>query len=868
MSWHGRRTDEDFNAETRAHIDLETDRLIAEGLQPEEARIEARRAFGNLAQTQERFYESRRQMWWDDLQSDLRYAVRTLARNPGFAAVAVLTLALGVGATVAIFTVVNAVLLRPLPYPDADRIVAVGHHAPGLTQAELQSSTGLIAYYRENARMLTRMAGFKTQDRNLTGSGRPERVRVLSATPELFNVLAVRPEVGRPFYGSDAQKGAALVTIVTYAFWQSRLGGDADVVGQRVELDGQQVEIVGVMPPTFVFPDPETRLLTPLWLDPKGIFGDFGTSTLARLAPGTTLEAARQEMDSLQRRIPERFGMPQKLLDGWRWSVTVEPLRDRVIGDISKVLWILFASVGLVLLIAGANVANLFLVLVESRRRELAVRSALGASRARIARAFLAESFVLVLAGGITGLLIAWTGIRLLVAHGPAALPRLHEVSVDGTVLVFTAGLILLAGVVLGTLPMVRLPRQAFVALPLDAVRGSTPGRERRRVRQLLIVGQVAMALVLLVGCGLMLKSGARLYGVDPGLKVDGVLTAGVSLGAQQDRARAVTFYHRVLDEVARLPGVASVGATNVLPFEADLMSGSGVRILSRPQVANEVRPIARYKAITAGYFEALRMPLVDGRAPERADSEQDRSVIWVNETFMREFLISRAVGERVSINGRTLEIVGVVGDVREFGLREDVRPTAYLPLRAVASVPLDVMYVVVRTTGPPTSLALPVRAALVNVDPSVPLTTVRSMEQIVASSLAQMSFTMTLLGIAAGVALVLGVIGLHGVTRYIVSQRTNEIGVRLALGAQPGDVRGMVVRQGIGVALVGVVVGLMAAYGLSRVMTSLLFEVSPHDPATFGATALVLMAVSSVATYLSARGATHVDPVVALRYE
>jgi putative ABC transport system permease protein len=376
------------------------------------------------------------------------------------------------------------------------------------------------------------------------------------------------------------------------------------------------------------------------------------------------------------------------------------------------------------------------------------------------------------------------------------------------------------------------------------------------------------MALVLLVGCGLMLQSVARLYAVDPGLKIEGLLTAGVSLGAQRDRARAVTFYHRVLDEVAGLPGVASAGAANILPFEAGLMSGSGVRILSRPQVENEIRPIARYKAITAGYFDALGMPLLEGRAPVRADSEQDRSVLWVNETFRREFLTGRAVGERVSINGRTLEIVGVVGDVREFGLREDMRPTAYLPLRAVASVPLDVMYVVLRTTGAPGSLASAVRAAVGRVDPSVPLTTVRTMEQIVASSLGQMFFTMTLLGIAANVALVLGVIGLYGVTRYIVSQRTNEIGVRLALGAQPRDVRGMVLRQGVSVALIGVIVGLTAAYALTRVLASLLFEVSVHDPVTFAATAVVLVVVSAVATYLSARRATQVDPLVALRYE
>jgi putative ABC transport system permease protein len=548
--------------------------------------------------------------------------------------------------------------------------------------------------------------------------------------------------------------------------------------------------------------------------------------------------------------------------------VSVDPLRDHVVGDMSRPLWILFGTVGLVLLIAGAIVANLFLVRAESRRRELAVRSALGASRARITRAFLAESLVLALAGGAVGLLTAAAGIRLLIAYGPAKLPRLHEVSVDGTVVVFAIALSLLAGVVLGALPMIRLPRGAFAALPHDAGRGGTTGRERHRVRRLLIVGQVAMALVLLVGCGLMLRSVARLYRVDPGVRIEGLLTAGVGVGAQRDRAQAVTFYHRVLDEVAGLPGVASVGAANFLPLEASGMSGSAVNPESRPRVENEVRPLARYKAVTAGYFETLGMPLLEGRPPERADSELDRPVVWVNETFVRQLLAKRTIGERFGLEGRTVEIVGVVGDVREFGLREDVRPTAYLPLRAIASVGLQEMHVVVRTTGAPAPSASALRAAVGRVDASVPLTTVRTMDEIVASSVAEMSFTMTLLAIAAGVALMLGVIGLYGVTRYIVSQRTSEIGVRLALGAQPRDVRAMVLRQGLSVALVGVLVGLMAAYALARVMTSLLFGVSAHDPATFVTTALVLTAVSAVATYLPAHRATQVDPLVALRCE
>jgi putative ABC transport system permease protein len=461
---------------------------------------------------------------------------------------------------------------------------------------------------------------------------------------------------------------------------------------------------------------------------------------------------------------------------------------------------------------------------------------------------------------------MAMAGISMLVAYGPAELPRLHEVSVDGTVVAFAVALSLVAGVLLGLLPMLRFGRRSFAALLRDGGRGSTRGRDRHRVRQLLIVGQVAMALVLLVGSGLMLQSVARLYAVDPGFRIEGLLTAGVSLGDQPDRARAVAFYHSALDEVAGLPGVLSVGASNRLPIYPDGMSGSSIEIESRPRPDHEIPPVAMYQAVTAGYFETLGMPLLEGRAPARDDAERGRTVVWVNETFARQFLDNRAVGERIQIGGTTLEIAGVVGDVR-FDLREDVRPTAYLPLHTPA-VALDVMHVVIRTTASRASLAPALRAAVGRVDPSVPLTTARTLEDVVASSLARMSFTMTLLGIAASLALVLGVVGLYGVIRYIVSQRTSEIGVRLALGAQPRDVRTMVLRQGVAVALVGVIVGLVAAAMSTRIMASLLFGVSARDPVTFGAVALVLTAVSALATYVPARRAAGIDPLEALREE
>jgi predicted permease len=802
-----------------------------------------------------------------DAFSELKLAVRVLAKRPAYAAVAAFTLALGIGANVAIFTVVNAVLIKPLPYPDSERIVEIRHHAPGLNMAHVENSPGLIEKYRQSARTLTRMAGYDMRRFNLTGSGSPERVRAVAVTPELFEVLATRPALGRPFYESDVQQqGAPRVTILTHALWQSRFGADTQVVGRTVQLDGQATEVIGVMPQDFVFPDPETRLLVPLLLDPKAGFGSFGTGSLARLAPGVTLDAAGRELDQLQRRIPEWFpDIGKELLDRFGWSVSVAPLRDRVVADVSRTLWILFGTVGLVLLIAGANVANLFLVRAESRQREVAVRAALGASRSRIAGMFVAESFVLAVAGGLAGLLMAAAGTRLVVAYGPAQLPRLHEVRMDTTVFAFGAVLSVLSAVVLGLLPTLGGARRSLAAAVREGGRGSTTGLGRHRVRQLLIVAQVAMALVLLVGSGLLLRSAARLNAVNPGFRVEGLLTAGVSRGAQTDRARAVTFYHRVLDEMAGVPGVAAAGAATSLPVAPTAMSGSSFEIRSRPRPDNEIPAFTMYTAVTAGFFETLGVPLLGGRAPARTDADQGRPVAWVNTTFARQFLADRAIGEWIKIQDTWLEIVGVVGDVRTFGLREDVRPMVYLPLSNTA-VALDVMHPVIRTDGAPASLATALRAAVDRVDASVPLTTAQTMKEIIAASQGQASFTMTLLAIAAGVALVLGLVGLYGVISYIVTQRTAEIGVRLALGAEPVMVRVMVLRQGVTVALAGVIVGLVAAWASTRLMASLLFEVSARDPTTFATVALALTVVSALATYLPARRAAGIDPLEALR--
>ncbi len=800
--------------------------------------------------------------------SELAQASRALAKRPGYALIAGFTLALGIAATVTIFTVVDGVLLEPLPYPDSDRIVAVEHHAPGLELPDLQISPGLVDHYREGSRTLTRMAAYQPAERNLTGSGRPERVASVSITPEIFDVLATRPALGRPFTEADARQNSPLVVILTDAVWRSRFGGDPGIVGQRVEVDGVRAEVVGVMPAGFAFPYAETRLLVPLWLDPAGGFGSFGPRALARLAPGVTLEAAREEVAALQRRIPERFpDLGPEFLESSGWTSSVTPLREQMVKDVSAALWILLGTVGLVLLIAGANVANLFLVRAESRHRELAVRAALGAGRWRLARAFLAESIVLALAGGITGSLIAWGAVQILIAQGPIDLPRLHEVRVDGTVLAFAAALTVGAGLILGALPLLHLTGRPFIALLRDGGRGNTAGRERHRLRQILIAGQVALALVLLVASALMLQSARRLYAVDPGVRVDDVVTAGVSLGSRPDRAQAVAFYDRVLDGVRGIPGVTAAGAATSLALGATSMGGGSFDIESRPRPENELPPVAMYTAMTPGYFETLGIRLISGRPPERADAGRERQVIWVNDMFARTVFGGRAVGERIRLEETWAEIVGVVSDVRTFGQREAIRPFAYMTLGHPA-VSLDVLHIVVRTTSSAEAVAPALRQVLNRVDRGVPLTTVQTMTDVLAGSLAQTRFTMILLACAAAGALVLGIVGLYGVIRYIVAQRTPEIGVRAALGAQPSDIRRMVLRQGLTVTLAGVAAGLVVALASARVIESLLFEVLARDPLTFAAVALLLIAVSALATYLPARTAARIDPIRALREE
>lgn len=798
-------------------------------------------------------------------------AARSLAARPGFTLTVIVTLGLGIGANVAIFAVVNAVLIEPLPYPESDRIVTIRHRAPGLSMQELESSGGMVRFYQSYSRTVSHIAVVRSQASNLIGGERPVRVDVASVTPEFFDVMRVGPMLGRRFVEEDADPGAPPVVILSYAGWQTHFGGDRSILGRVVEVDGVQAEVVGVMPKGFDFPGPEYAALLASGIDRDGPFGAFGVRSVARLAPGVALEDARSEIESLQARLPEMFPeLTQDFFERAQWQVDVSRLRDVVVHDVQTALWVILVTVGFVLLIACANVANLFLVRSESRKRDLAIRTALGASRGRLAGSVLTESVLLGLAGGVAGMALATVAVRALVASEAARLPRLHEVGIDGTTLAFAGLISVLAGLGFGALPLPGLLSGRLDAALREA-RGGTGARERHRMRKVLIVGQVALALVLLTGSGLMLRSFQRLRAVDPGFRPENVLTLGISLGAGVDRTAAAETYLRLLDEVAALPGVEAAGVTGALPILSGTATGSSFQIESRPEAGEELPLVAMFGAISSGHFEALGVPLLEGRPVERRDDMTTSPAVWVNRTFAHRYLGDTPVGERIRFGPRQpwLEVAGVVGDVRGYGLAEYAQPMAYLPITTpMSEIQLGLMFLTVRTAGEPLALLPSVRATIERVAPEIPLTTARSMESVVKDSLKETSFLMAVLGAAALVALVLGAIGLYGVISYVASQRTREIGLRIALGAEPGRVRSMLVRQGLAVVAIGLLIGLGASFALTRLMAALLFEVSTTDPFAFAAAIAVLAAVSLLASYLPSWRASRIEPVAALRMD
>ena len=808
---------------------------------------------------------------------ELRLAARALLRRPGFAGIGVLTLGLGIGATVAIFTLVNAIVLQPMPYEESDRIVELMHHAPALDLPELNNSPGTLSFYRENATVFEAIVALGRGGMNLTGLDRPERVRVLTASPELFDVFRITPREGRVFDDGDINGDEPpRVVLLTDGGHTTLFGGSGDVIGRTVELDGSTAEIIGVLPASFRPPgNQETHFVLPLFVDPDGEFGEFGTQGFARLADGVSFEAAEAQVQGLQARLPEVFeDLTAEGLAQFGWGASLRTLKDSVIGDSRATLFIVLGTVSFVLLIACLNVANLFLVRAESRQKELAVRAAMGAGARRIAATFLSESLVLGLAGGAVGVAIAYGGVSVLTSMGSQDLPRLNEVAVTPAVLSFAALLSVVAGLFLGAIPALRYGRLGSAGI-LRGNRTSTDGAHRFRARNLLVTTQLSLALVLLVGSGLMVRSLTAMNRLDLGFDSDNVMVVGLSVGAGLTNEEAARFYQRATDEVEALPGVLSAGFGQSVPLITANSSGGSISVEGEPEDDEAIPAVAMHRAVGPGYMESLGYRLVEGRTMERADWEAQVPAVWINTHFRDAFLDGEGLGKRVSWNGLSEnfgEVVGVFELTKEFGVTSEPRGFALTPMVTTDWVDGDTDggFLVVR--GAPgadvQALTPAVRAIVARLNPNVPITTVRRMNEVVGASMADRAITMSLLSVAAAVALFLGMIGLFGVISYVVGQRTREIGIRMALGAEAGAVGAMVLRQGAGVIAAGVLVGLVGAFAVTRLLGSLLFEVSATDPLTFVAAPLVLIAVSLLATWIPARRASRIDPLSALRAE
>ncbi len=859
----------EMDAEMRFHLEMETAANMRRGMSEEEARLAALRSFGGMEQVKETYRDVIRFRWAEEFWQDARYGARMLWKNPGFSFVAVLTLALGIGANSAIFSVVNAVLLRPLPYRDPDRIVTIGNYRAN--QNHVNVSGGDFLDWREQATVFEQIAAFANNAVDLTGSGEPERLTAGSVSAGLFQALGVGPAHGRAFTPEEDQPGNAQVVILSHGLWQRRFGRDPQVIGRTLTLGDQARTVIGIMPPGFQLLG-EFDLWLPLALNvnQKSRIGPMNiVNVIARLRPGVTLEAARADLSIIRER--QRQAFPIFFSD---IEVSVIGLHEQLVGDVRLALLALFGVVVFVLLIACANVANLLLARAAARQKEMAIRAAVGAGRFRLVRQLLTESLLLSVAGGAAGLLLAMWGVKLLVRLNPGGIARIDESGVDGRVLGFTCAVVVLVGLVAGVFPALQASK-IDVNETLKAQSAVRSGRRGvGRLFHSLMIAEITLTLMLLVGAGLMIKSFLQLLAVPKGFNPDNVLTLVLSPsfakyppGSPQRRA----YYQESLAQVQTLPGVRSAGLTSFLP-----LAGSGgsrsFKIEGRPPFERGKEPIAQDNLISPEYFQTMGLELRDGRAFTTQDGAEAPPVVIINETMARRFFPNEnPIGHRFLWHPTPLTIVGVVADTRHFGLDQEVRPEIYWPYLQARNI---VMRLVVRAAPDSSSpanfsgLAAAIRNQVRAVDLNVPVNQVVRMDERLSNSVAPRRYQTLLFGAFAALALVIATVGMYGVLSYAVSRRTHEIGVRMALGAQVGDVLRMVVRQGMRLTLIGVALGLAASLALTRVMKNLLFNVSPTDSATFASITLLLVIVALLASYIPARRATKVDPLTALRHE
>jgi putative ABC transport system permease protein len=880
LRFWGSDIEADVDDEVRFHLEMRARVYEARGLPSDDARRAAAERFGDVqgiggalrAHDRRRERGRRRQEYMSDLTNDLRYGLRAFVRAPAFTTVALLTIALGIGATTAIYSVVQAVILRKLPYPESDRLVKVwmDNRRTGLKE-DLHSWPN-YADLRDQNRVFSGMALYYTGGYNLTTGCRenecePQRVRALVSTPDMFNVLRVSPALGRGFTAGEDEPGRDGVVVISNGLWLGRFAGDRNAIGRTVRLNGRERTVIGVMPPGFAFPTRDIDLWVPLALDPdsKQARNSFGFYAVARLKPGVAFSRAVTDLTTIARRLEQQYPNNKD------FGVYLVPLPEQVVGRTLRTsLWVMMAAVGAVLLIACANVANLMLSRAAVREREIGVRVALGAARSRLVRQLLTESVLLSVLGAALGTALAWGGLRVLTRLAPDDIPRLDQVGIDLPVLTVTLALAVVTGLVFGLVPAMQSSRAAAGSGLREHIRGGTSGRRAQRMRRGLVGAQIALVVVLLTGAGLLIRSFLHLQRVDLGFRPDHLLTMRLSLpGAKYGTPQARTaFQNALLERVRQVPGIQGAALMSDI-FLSATPNSTNFSIEGREMTPEERNVEIPLDAASPNYFSLMGIPLRRGRTFTAADNLDAPQVVIINETMAKRFWPNEdPLGKRIRYGGEEstapyMTIIGVVADMRRTGFDAPVRDETFRPYtqRVVSFFTL-----VVRTTGDPLAAVPAIRAQVRSLDAEQPVFEIASMDQLLSSMVAQRRFSMTLLVTFAALALVLGVVGVYGVTSYLVAQRTREVGVRLALGAQPAQVVGMVVRQGMVVAAIGLGVGLAGALVAGRLMTGLLYGVSPYDAATLAAVAAVIALATLVANWLPALRAAHVDPLTALR--
>ena len=875
------QVEQELDEELRYHLERKTNEFIAAGLLPADARHAARRAMDGIEQQKEACRDMRKVNWFEDFVQDLRYAARMLRRNPGFAAVVVLTLALGIGANTAIFSVIDGILLRPLPYGDADRLVLVWENNLRRSHPHNVVSPPNFLDWQAQNQVFSAMSYVSDLRRNLTGNGDPEQIVAQYVSVNFFAVLGVNPLLGPGFVPENGEDGKDNVVVLSYPLWARRFAADPAIVGKTIELNGKILSVVGVMPENFSFFIKEGTLagekpqLWSPWVLPAAYhqrkdIGRFMT-VVARLRPEISAAQAQTEMSTIATRLAHEY--PD--FDG-NWGATVVGLREQISGDLRPALLLLSGAVGFVLLIACANVSSLLLARAAGREREIGIRTAIGASRWRMARQLLTESIFLAVIGGGLGIAAAVWGTNLLLAASPSNLLDLAKVPIDWRLLAFAAGITLLAGLLFSFLPSYISSRAAVSETLKEGGRSASVGRRRRTVRNVFVIAQIGMALVLLAGSGLLIRSFAALQGVHPGFDPQNLLNFTVTLPDSRyaTDAAQLAFFHQLLERTAKIPGVRSATMESFPPM-AGLGAATSVRILSQPPRAPSDLPSAAVRVVGPDYLRTMRIPLHAGRDFDARELAEMRHVALVNQAFVARYLsaVDTPIGQKIVVymksqqesESQPSEIIGVIGDVRLVSLDTPAEPTVYWPHPELV---YSRMTILARTSSDPLSIVSSARDELRQMDPSEPIANVATVEDLLSDSFSRSRFTMIVLGIFAAVALLLACVGIYGVVAYTVAQRTNEIGIRVAMGAQRRDVLQLILGQGSRLIFSGVALGLAAALLLTRLMTGMLYGIKATDPLTFAGVAFFLIVVALAACYLPARRAMRVDPLVALRYE